>query len=134
MKRGSYSLAIFLSRFLAITILAGGYGCAPLPPTPEPPPPTPCSIDSPKVNIYRTAPTSWANAIFTYAYPYAALPTPIPPVTAEPVQLNDQQIMEARYAAFQYLIDETKRWSDTETIKIDDLSEAHIIVTFISPE
>ena len=84
------------------------------------------------VNIYRVAPQTWANTIFEFAFPI--IPTPIPPNTAIPVQFNEQQILGARYAAFQHLINETKRWSDTETIKLDDSSEAKITVTFISPE
>ena len=91
-----------------------------------------CTPESTRVNIYRVAPQSWANSIFEYAYP--TIPTPIPPNTAIPVQLNEQQILGARYAAFQYLIKETKRWSAIVTIKLDDSSEAQIIVTFISPE
>jgi hypothetical protein len=42
-------------------------------------------------------------------------------------------ILGARQAALQYLIDETKRWSDTEIVRLDDSNEAHITVTFISP-
>jgi len=57
------------------------------------------------------------------------------PVTGDlPISASDLQIQGARYGAFQYLMDETKRWSDTEIIKLGDSSEAQITVTFISPE
>lgn len=32
------------------------------------------------------------------------------------------------------LVNETKSWSDVETIKLDDLSKAQIVLTFISPQ
>ncbi|MBV5350008.1 hypothetical protein JZU71_02290, partial [bacterium] len=44
------------------------------------------------------------------------------------------QIQGAQYAAFQYLIAETKRWSDIVAIKLNDGSQAEIAITFISPE
>ena len=89
-----------------------------------------CTPDSPLVNVYRAAPQPWANTIFEFAFP-PYIPTPIPP---NPSQFNEQQILSARYAAFQQLINETKRWSDTQTIKLKDLSEASITLTYISPE
>jgi hypothetical protein len=69
--------------------------------------------------------------IFESAFP-PYIPTPIPP---NPTQFDEQKILGARYAALQQLIYETKRWSDTETIKLKDSSEAaRITITYLSPE
>ncbi|MBI5822609.1 MAG: hypothetical protein HZB18_01175 [Chloroflexi bacterium] len=38
------------------------------------------------------------------------------------------------YSAFGNLITETKNWSDIQTIKLDNSSQAQIIVTFLSPQ
>jgi hypothetical protein len=70
--------------------------------------------------------------IFEYAFP--TIPTTMPPNTPIPTQFNEQQILGARYAAFRYLIAETKRWSAVNTIDFNDSSKAEIIVTLISPE
>lgn len=42
--------------------------------------------------------------------------------------------MGARYSALQKLIEETDRWSDTETIKFEDSTKVRITLTYISPE
>ena len=86
--------------------------------------PVVCTPEAHNVNIYKTIPQTWTNTIFQYAA------TPV----AIAISPSEEQILRARYAAFQYLINETKRWSDTETIKLDDSSEAQIAVTFLSPE
>jgi hypothetical protein len=73
--------------------------------------------------------------IFQYAYP--SIPTPTTPdatTPTPPMVPNEQQILGARYEAFQYLKNQASRWSDIETIKLDDLTEVQIVVTFISPE
>jgi Holliday junction resolvasome RuvABC ATP-dependent DNA helicase subunit len=94
-----------------------------------------CTPESPNANIYRTTPQMWANMIFQYAYPSIPIPTtPDATTPTPPIVPNEQQILGARYEAFQYLINQTKRWSDIETIKLDNLNEAQIVVTFISPE
>ena len=122
---------------LVLIIITGLSGCAPAPITPSARPtfeiivPLPmCTPDSPLVNVYRTPPQPWANTIFEYAFP-PYIPTPIPP---NPVQLNEQQILSARYAAFRQLVYETERWSDTRTIDLGDSDEAIITLTYISPE
>jgi hypothetical protein len=103
--------------------IAGLSGCAPSPQEITQPLVI-CTPESPLVNVYRAAPQPWANMIFESAFP------PIP----TPVQFDEQKILGARYAAFQQLINETKRWSDTETIKLNDSRETRITVTYISPE
>jgi hypothetical protein len=123
----SRSRSIILSGFLILTIMAGLSGCAPISSTEtQPIKSTPCPQPPANTNIYTIAPAKWADDIFQHAYTYSLLPTPI--------QQGEQQIQEARYAAFQYLIKETKRWSTSEIVKLDNLSEALIIITLISPE
>jgi hypothetical protein len=89
-----------------------------------------CTPDSPMVNVYRAPLQPWANEIFETAFP--PIPTPIPP--NPPMQFNEQQILGARYAAFQKLTSETKRWSHTEIVKLNDSRETKITVTYLSPE
>jgi hypothetical protein len=89
-----------------------------------------CTPNSPLVNVYQSAPQPWANKIFESAFP--PVPTPIPP--NPPVQFNEQAILDARYTAFQQLIKETVRWSDSKIAKLDDSSEVTITLTFLSPE
>ena len=124
------SLVFALISFLIFCIMTGLSGCGT--PSPENQPPVICTPQSPNVNIYRVLPDSWAGAIFEMAFP--TIPTPIPPAIPAPIQFNDQQILGARYAAFQYLLDETKRWSDTETITLSDQNKTRITLTFISPK
>jgi hypothetical protein len=91
-----------------------------------------CTPESPLINIYRTIPQSWSSAIFEYAFPVSV--TPIPPNTPVPIQFNEQQILSARYAAFQQLVKETKRWTDVEVIKTENTRETRLTLTFIGPE
>ena len=113
----------FAKNFLIFMIGAGLSGCTPgaLPDLSKQ---IICTPQTSNANIYKTVPQSWTSSIFHYAA------TPLPPNTTP----QEQQILEARYASFQYLISETKRWSDIQTIKLDNSSAAQIIVTFISPE
>jgi hypothetical protein len=85
---------------------------------------TPISSQSAPGNIYKVAPQTWANAIYQYAA------TPIPPSNFP----QEQQIIEARYAALNYLTEATKRWSAYQTIGLGNGSEARITITLISPE
>lgn len=105
--------------------VAGLSGCISSSSPKDPPKAIVCTPESPNVNIYKTMPQTLTTSIFQHA---AA--TPIPPNTTP----QEQQILEARYAALQYLTYETKRWSDVETIKLDDTGEAQIVITFLSPE
>jgi hypothetical protein len=131
-------LIVFL--FFFLTVLTCVSGCFPTTPVALSPI---CTPEGTAVNIYRVEPQSWANMIFEYAYPTipTALPpnTPVPPDTPAPtippvpMAFNEAQIQGARYAAFQYLITETQRWSDIETIQLSDGSQVEIVITFISP-
>jgi hypothetical protein len=122
-----YWRSSILRGFLLLIPIMAGVGCVFS--TPAPPPPT-CTPE-PKENIYLIAPPSWrANTIFEHAYP--VVPTSIPP--APYVLPNGQNVQDSRYLAFRYLVNETKRLTDIEVIKLDDGNEAEIIITFISPE
>jgi hypothetical protein len=118
---------LFIFLFLIVMIVAGISGCGA--PTSEQ---VVCTPTASAVNVYNTLPQTWTNAIFQYA---VATPMITIPVTGDPsISASELQLQGARYGAFQYLIAETQRWSDIETIKLDDSSEAQIIVTFISPK
>ena len=135
MARGLFSKkhkwGMVINIFMIIIIMTGGYGCAPIPQSQMP-----CLPDSPEANIYKAPLDSWlANTIFEYAYPLVPTPTSPDEVTSNPfIQPSDQQMLGARYEAFQLLIKQTKRWSTIETLKLDDTNEMQFIVTFISPE
>jgi hypothetical protein len=120
---------IVLESLLVLFITAGLSGCGPT--TYETTVPIViCTPNSPMTNVYRATPQPGTNAIFESAFP-TYVPTPVPP---NPMQFDEPKILSARYAAFQRLINETKRWSDTKTIKLDDSSEVSVTLTFLSPE
>lgn len=122
---------IVLRGFVMLMIITGLVGCG----APLTPPAIACTPESPNANIYRSAPRTTANMIFQYAYPsLVTTPSPEIPTPTPGAPSSGQPILEARYAAFQYLKNQTTRWTDTENIKLDDLNEIQIIVTFISPE
>jgi hypothetical protein len=150
MKRGFWFMKYrFIVVLFLLSVLIGGCdgGGPAIFPTPTP---IPCASDLAGGNIYRAEPQRLASMIFESVYPVppipqpsstpdpvnALTPTPAPTPTSTPVpeDVKQQRLQSARYAAFQYLINETMRWSDVETIKFNDSSEAEIVITFISPE
>jgi hypothetical protein len=146
MTRGNFllwnKLHIVLRGFVMVVIITGLVGCTSSPTTPTPP--IICTPESPNVNIYRTASQSLVEKIVQHVGTLI-IPTPAAQGGTEPasafVNLSPDavaqlgpQISEARFAAFQYLVDQTKRWSDSETIKLDDTNEAQITLTFLSPD
>lgn len=137
MARGLYFVQhkwfMAVNGFLITIFMAGLSGCAPQPAGLLPP--IPCTPEHPEANIYKEAPKELANIIFEHVYP--PIPTPTSPdgeAPVSPVPPSYQQFFSARYEAFQYLTKQTKRWSTLETIKLDDVNEMQVIVTFISPE
>jgi len=131
------------SRFLLVLFLLSALlcGCDSISITP----PATCAAELEQANIYRKAPFDISNGIFELAYP----PTPVPLPTYTPDPVNTPlpgppifpantpfpgQIESARYAAFQYLIEQTRRWTDIETIKFKDGSSVELAITFVSPE
>ena len=128
-----YKWGTVINGFLIIMIMTGGYGCAPQPAGASPS--IPCTPDFPEANVYKAEPKKLAITIFEYLYPPTATPASSDgTVVALPAPPTDQQIRLARYEAFQYLTKQTKRWSTIETVKLDDLNEMQIAVTFIHPE
>ena len=117
---------IFFGGILILSIMAGLSGCTPIAAADAPPAQSfPCPVPPANANIYKVspAPAKWADDIFQHVNPsYTILPS-----------LNEQLYQEARYATFQRLITETKRWSKIETVKLDDSSEIQIIMTLIDP-
>jgi len=118
--RRTFVFALF--DFLILSIVVGLSGCAPTQ-FETTIPVVICTPESPLVNVYRVAPQPWANAIFESAFP-----------SNPSSQSSEQQILDARYTAFQQLIKETTRWSDSKTAKMDDSSQVTITLTYISPE
>jgi hypothetical protein len=119
---------ILLGSFLILIVAAGLSGCMPSSTSQEQ---VACTSNTGNVNIFKVKPQPWVNEI----YQYAALPAvPISDANLDPMSIAEQQIQNARYAAFQYLVEETERWSDTQIIKLDDSREVQLTVTFISPE
>jgi hypothetical protein len=149
MKKGFWFVQhrFIIVLFLVLVLMSGCGDQSGIFPTPTP---IPCNSDVAGGNIYRAESQRLANMIFESVYPATPIPqpsstpdplngltpTPAPTPTSTPVpaDVKQQQIQSARYAAFQYLINETIRWSDVETIKFNDSSEAEIVITFISPE
>ncbi|MBL8062210.1 MAG: hypothetical protein JNK32_04275 [Anaerolineales bacterium] len=95
------------------------------------------------INVYRIPP----NPLIVDLFQYAATPTPTAtflPFTPSPIPDINQPIMmatqqaqrmiESKHGAFERLIYEVERWTNIQKIKLDDTSEVHIMVTFISPE
>jgi len=108
-------------------------------------PPTTCTAESVNANIYKAELLRQPNIIFEYAHPLTPEPsttstpdlsnTPLPTPTITPTGTPlPNPVQGARYAAFNYLIEETERWSAVQEIKFSDSTEAQIIITFIGPE
>jgi hypothetical protein len=129
MTRGNFllwnKLHIVLRGFVMLMIITGLVGCTSSPPTPTPP--ILCTPESPNVNIYRTAPQTLVEKIVQHVAQGGT-------ESASAFAQLEPQISEARFATFQYLVDQTERWSDSETIKLDVTNEAQITLTFLSPD
>jgi hypothetical protein len=112
-----------------LTTTLGLAGCAPVKEALSIPV---CTPETPMENVYKAAPRPWANMIFDYAFPPAPASEATPPPTAIPP--TEQQITAAHFAAFNKLIEETQRWSDVKTVRLDDTSVVNLVVTYLSPE
>jgi hypothetical protein len=136
MTRGNFllwnKLHIVLRGFVMVVIITGLVGCASSTATP----PIVCTPESPNVNIYRTTPqTTRVSEIFQHAYQPTPTPSPLDATIPTPsIPISEMQILGARFEALNFLKNQTIRWSDAETIKLDNLNEVQITVTFISPE
>lgn len=129
---------IFVCGLQTMLVFLGGTGCMPPSVTTQAAVAAPlegCTpVPSENVNVYRTTPQPWASLIFDYAHTSLATSPTLDPLLAAAFPAITQ-LQGAQYAAFQKLISETKRWSDTETIKLDDAeNKVRITLTFISPQ
>lgn len=124
--------------FLLFISGVGISGCGPSPEK-NPPRPVVCTPQASNVNIYRAAS---ASAMLT---PNGVAPNGASGVAAglsaeqalALLQGTPQGLPAAvsvdSYSSLWMLVHETKSWSAIQTIKLDDSSEAQIVVTFISP-
>lgn len=111
---------------LVLWLVAGVTACGEAPSAAAKP--IPCTPQAGNANVYRSTPHPWSSII----YQYSGLP--MIPVTGGQPQGQAYQATSARYAALQFLVAEIIRWSDVRTIRLDNFSETHIIITFIHPE
>ncbi len=82
-------------------------------------------------NPYNSTPHPSPAMIYRNSGLVIATPPPgIIPVTGD----QGQQMQVARNLALDFLIKKTERWSDTQTIRLGNSSETHIIVTHLHPE
>ncbi len=144
MIRGSLFVQhrFFIFLLLSLFAVMGLFGCR----VEDTSTPVVCTPNPSTVNVYRVTPQPLTNLIFQSAVvpvvPSSIATSTIPTSTIPSIDSifgvappsSPPQIQSSRYAALQYLSNETKRWSDIETIKLDDFSEVQIVVTFISPE
>lgn len=92
-------------------------------------------VPAENVNVYRTIPQPWASFIFDYAHSATPVTSPALDPALAATFPEFTQLQRAQYAAFQKLVSETKRWSDTETVKLDEAeNKVRITLTFISPQ
>ncbi len=126
--------------FLLFLSGAGLSGCGSLP-TPSIAKPIPCTPQESNANIYRvasglmaltptTSPSNAATGMIVTLSPEQAMaflqgtvPSGLPPVSGS---LDS-------YSVLSILVNETKTWSDVQTVLLDDSSKAQVVLTFLSP-
>ncbi len=90
-----------------------------------------CPLETPDVNIYLADP----SIITLNNINMLATPTPNLVTLATPdSNLANMNLTKARYAAFDRLTHEVERWTDVQSIQVDDTSEVKIMVTFLHPD
>lgn len=131
--------------FLLLLFGAGLSGCG-LYATPTSQKPIVCTPQAPStVNIYRTTPTPMQTSVpapVTNGAPQTGIGSVPNNFTQEQVLALLQQspgqpglpIPNSNAGNFGKLVYETKNWSDIETVKLGDSSQAQIVVTFLSPQ
>ena len=138
---GGIALGIFLLFLFGAGLsgCGGGNSSVPARPTVCTPPATL------NVNIYRATPTPLAMQIstsvpLTNGSPQTVIGSVPNTLTQEQVLAMleqpqaQQQTSPTLNGDFGNLIHETKSWSDIQTIKLDDVSQAQVVVTFLSPQ
>ncbi|MBE0680439.1 MAG: hypothetical protein IH589_00865 [Anaerolineales bacterium] len=119
---------------------AGISGCGKSPDD-DPSKPVICTPQAPNVNIYREA------SVSVLLTPSVGAPNGASGVAAglsaeqalallqgTPIQGLPLAVPVDTTSSLWALVNETKNWSDVQTIKLDDSNEAQIVVTFISPQ
>ena len=144
MKRGFLLFqskgGLFLGMILIFLFEAGISVCGKSPDD-DPPKPVICTPQAPNVNIYREA------SVSVLLTPNGGIPNGSSGVAAglsaeqalallqgTPVQGLPPVVPVEYTSSLWALVNETKNWSDVQTIKLDDSNEAQIVVTFISPQ
>lgn len=129
--------------FLLLLFGVGLSGCG-LAPEASSPKPVVCTPQAPNVNVYRVTPapgvatltpngavpngtTSGVTTVLSQEQALALLQGTLP-MGLPAAGLSDSNSILGT------LVNETKNWSDVQTIKLDDSSKAQIVVTFISPQ
>lgn len=143
MRRGllifQFNGGFVLRIFLLFLFGAGLSGCGGMP-TASAPKPVVCTPQAANVNIYRgtpipelaaapqngTLPTGQINTL-SAEQAMALLQGTMPQGLPAPGPIDNNSVLGI-------LVNETKTWSDVQTIKLDDSSQAQIVVTFISPQ
>lgn len=124
---------ILLQWSLLLTCLTGLSGCVPtaLSASTEITTAESCLLETPEVNIYLANPSIITlNTINLLATPTPDLITLAPP---DPT-LASSNLAKARYAALDRLTHEVERWTDIQSIRVDEASEIKIMVTFLHPD
>jgi len=119
---------ILLGSFLILIVAAGLSGCMPSSTSQEQ---VACTSNTGNVNIFKVKPLPWVNEIYQAA---AIPPAPLINDGLNPGIYDENKIQRSRFAVFKYLVDQTKRWSNTQIVKLDDSREVQLTITFISPE
>ena len=143
MRRGllffQFKGGIVLRIFLLFLLGAGLSGCGGMP-TASAPKPVVCTPQAPNVNIYRETPSSAPAALtqngtspteqintLSAEQAMALLQGTVPQGLPAPGLVDNNSVLGT-------LVNETRTWSDVQTIKLDDSSQAQIVVTFLSPQ
>jgi len=135
LNRGDILLA-----FLLLLFGAGLSGCGSLP-TPSIAKPIPCTPQESNANIYRvasglmaltpsTSPSNTATGMTVTLSPEQAMAF-LQGTVPSGLPLNS--VSPDSYSVLSILVNETKAWSDVQTILLDDSSKAQVVLTFLSP-
>lgn len=140
MRRGflffQFNQGIALGIFLLAVFGTGLTGCAPTS-LGSNSRPVICTPQAPNVNIYRVTPVPAPGTNGAVSSGVTSVTTDLTQEQVLALLAQPQQelpVSPINYSAFGSMITETKNWSDIQTIKLDNSSQAQIIVTFLSPQ
>lgn len=141
MRRGllffRFNGGVVLGIFLLFLFGAGLSGCGAAASGTRQSVPVVCTPHASNANIYRTTPepVMWTNAFV----PNGVAVTPTMSVDQQLALLEQSQLQAVAspsdiFIAFGMLVNETKTWSDIQTVELKGETEAQIVLTFISPQ